>query len=99
MLDIGLLKMDFFYINDYNLSINIHWHECFTLFVTQHYIKQHVFGRIFFVVTTLNCLTLGCHSKVNQKSKKEKTIHCEFRIVTNSYGLSYSWENDTIILF
>ena len=39
------------------------------------------FGRIFFVVTTIFCLTLGCHSKVNQKAKKEKIIDCEFKNV------------------
>ena len=49
------------------------------------------FGRIFFVVTTIFCLTLGCHSKVNQKAKKEKIIDCDSKNVSNSYRLSHSW--------
>ena len=57
------------------------------------------FGRIFFVVTTIFCLTLGCHSKVNQKAKKEKIIDCDFKNLSNSYRLSHSWENDSTIQF
>ena len=55
-------------------------------------------GRIFFVVTTVFCLTLGYHSKVSQKARKEKTIDCGFKNVSNSYRLLHSWENDHSIL-
>ena len=57
------------------------------------------FGRIFFIVTTIFCLTFGCHSKVNQKAKKENIIDCDFKNVSNSYRLSHSWENDSTIQF
>ena len=57
------------------------------------------FGRIFFIVTTIFCLTFGCHSKVNQKAKKENIIDCDFKNVSNSYRLSHSWENDSTIKF
>ena len=56
-------------------------------------------GRIFFVVTTIFCLTLGCHSKVNHIAKREKVIDCDFKNVSNSYRLSHSWENDSTIRF
>ena len=46
------------------------------------------FGRIFFIVTTIFCLTFGCHSKVNQKAEKENIIDCDFKNVSNSYRLS-----------
>ena len=35
-------------------------------------LSKMVFGRIFFVVTTLICVALGCHSKVNQKLNRRK---------------------------
>ena len=57
------------------------------------------FGRIFFVVTTIFCLTLRCHSKFNQKAKKEKIVDCDFKNLSNSYRLSHSWENDSTIQF
>ena len=57
------------------------------------------FGRISFIVTTIFCLTFGCHSKVNQKAEKENIIDCDFKIVSNSYRLSHSWENDSTIQF
>ena len=57
------------------------------------------FGRIFFIVTTIFCLTFGCHSKVNQKAEKENIIDCDFKNVSNSYRLSHSWENDSTIQF
>ena len=47
------------------------------LFVST-YISIVFLGRIFFNVTTIFCLTLGCHAKVNQKTKKEKIIDCDF---------------------
>ena len=56
-------------------------------------------GRIFFIVTTIFCLTLGCHSKVNHKAKREKIIDCDFKNVSNSYRLSHSWDNDSTIRF
>ena len=56
-------------------------------------------GRIFFVVTTIFCLTLGCHSKVNHTTKREKIIDCDFKNVSNSYRLSHSWDNDSTIRF
>ena len=56
-------------------------------------------GRIFFVVTTIFSLTLGCHSKVNHTTKREKIIDCDFKNVSNSYRLSHSWENDSTIHF
>ena len=56
-------------------------------------------GRIFFVATTIFCLTLGCHSKVNHTAKREKIIDCDFKNVSNSYRLSHSWENDSTIQF
>ena len=52
-------------------------------------------GRIFFIVTTIFCLSFGCHSKVSQKPKKENIIDCDFNNVSNSYRLSHSWENDS----
>ena len=52
------------------------------------------FGRIFFIVTTIFCLTVGCHSKANPKAEKENIIDCDFKNVSNSYRLSHSWEND-----
>ena len=57
------------------------------------------FGGIFFFMTTIFCLTLACHSKVNQKAKKEKIIDCDFKNVSNFYRLSHSRENDSTIQF
>ena len=56
-------------------------------------------GRIFFMVTTIFCLSFGCLSKVSQKAKKDKIIDCDFKNVSNSYRLSHSWENDSTIPF
>ncbi len=56
-------------------------------------------GRIFIIVTTIFCLSFGCHSKVSQKAKKDKIIDCDFTNVSNSYRLSHSWENDSTIHF
>ena len=57
------------------------------------------FGRILFVVATLFCFTSGCHSKLNQRDKKEKIIDCDFKNVSNSYRLPHSWENKSTIPF
>ena len=50
-------------------------------------------------MTTVFCLTLGCHSKGNQKAIKEKIIDCGFKNVSNSYRISHSWEKDSTIQF
>ena len=57
------------------------------------------FGRIFFIVTTIFCLTFGCHSKVNQKAEKENIIDYDFKNVYNSYRLSHSCDNVSTIYF
>ena len=58
----------------------MHRNGYYALFHSQHYNKQRVLGRIFFVVTTLFGLTFNCHSKVNQKAKKKKIIDGSLRM-------------------
>ena len=70
-----------------------------SMFFGSNSISITFLGRIFFVVTTIYCLSFGCHSKVSQKPKKENIIDCDSKNVSNSYRLSHSWENDSTIQF
>ena len=56
-------------------------------------------GKIVFIIKTLCCVTLGCHSKVNQKVEKEKINDCSLKNVTNFYGIPYSGSNETTNYF
>ena len=65
---------------------------------------KHLNKNYIFVKNILRCdhnifLTLGCHSKVNQRTENEKIFDFDFENVSNSYRLSHSCENDSTIQF
>lgn len=75
----------------FNVTLSICFHWCFALFYIQHHDRQYVLGRLFFVVATFLCFTLGFHSKVNEKDKKEKLIECNFKNVLKIVTFLGEW--------